>query len=167
MTASFGPGAAAGPEAPARRRRSTASGPRTGGRLVRLITVELTQVRLVVEDFAACFRFYRDVLGLKPQVDDENGPYGKLSPPDGSAAVALQQRDHLARDLPWWTAGTGERGLLVLKLADVDEMVRGIERRGGVVLDGPRTRWERLRVAYLRDPEGNVIELQQWLDTRS
>ncbi|MFE4603763.1 VOC family protein, partial [Kitasatospora indigofera] len=42
--------------------------------------MELTQVRLLVDDFGSCFRFYRDVLGLTPQQDDESGPYGKLSP---------------------------------------------------------------------------------------
>lgn len=134
--------------------------------IVRVGRMELVQVRLVVEDFGACFRFYRDVLGLKPQVDDENGPYGKLSPPDGSAAVALQQRAHLEQELPWWRPGDGDRALVVLKVPDVDEAVAGIERRGGVVVDGPRTQWERLRVAYLRDPAGNVVELQQWLVPR-
>ena len=29
--------------------------------------MELAQVRLLVGDFAACYRFYADVLGLKPQ----------------------------------------------------------------------------------------------------
>ncbi len=42
------------------------------------------------------FRFYRDVLGFKPQVDDERGPYGKLAPPSGNAAIALQSRAPLS-----------------------------------------------------------------------
>lgn len=129
--------------------------------------MELTQVRLIVDDFSSCFRFYRDVLGLKPQVDDENGPYGKLSPSEGSAAIALQQRHHLAQELPWWKPGTGDRALVVLRVDDMDEAVRGIRERGGEIADGPRTQWERLRVAYLRDPEGNVVELQQWLAPRT
>lgn len=53
--------------------------------------MELTQVRLIVSDFAGCFRFYRDVLGLKPQFDDDSGPYAKFSPDEGGAAIALQQ----------------------------------------------------------------------------
>jgi catechol 2,3-dioxygenase-like lactoylglutathione lyase family enzyme len=133
----------------------------------KVIAMELTQVRLIVGDFTACFRFYRDVLGLKPQVDDENGPYGKLSPPEGTAVVALQQRDHLAQELPWWRSGTGDRALVVLKVDDMDEAVRGIRERGGEIADGPRTQWERLRVAYLRDPEDNMVELQQWLAPRT
>jgi lactoylglutathione lyase len=32
--------------------------------------MELVQVRLIVSDFPRMFRFYRDVLGFTPQVDD-------------------------------------------------------------------------------------------------
>ena len=64
--------------------------------------MELVQVRLVVNDFGAVFRFDRDVLGFKPQVDDERGPYGKLSPPLGNAAIALQSRAHRKRRCRRW-----------------------------------------------------------------
>ena len=129
--------------------------------------MELVQVRLVVQDFGACFRFYRDVLGLEPQVDDEAGPYGKLSPPGGGAAIALQSREHLALDAPWLRGpAAGDGALVVLKVADLDAVVAGLRARGGELLAEPQTQWDRLRVAYLRDPEGNVIELQQWLAAR-
>jgi catechol-2,3-dioxygenase len=49
--------------------------------------MELTQVRLIVSDFPACFRFYRDVLGLKPQFDDE---VAHLRDPEGNL-VELQE----------------------------------------------------------------------------
>jgi hypothetical protein len=38
--------------------------------------------------------------------------------------------------------------------------------RGAVLIGGPAVMWERLRVAYLRDPEANLIEPQQWLASR-
>lgn len=130
--------------------------------------MELVQVRLLVEDFGACFRFYRDVLGLKPQVDDETGPYGKLSLPGGGAAVALQQRAHLAQDAPWLRgrAADGDRALLVLKVDELDAVVAELRSRGARFEAEPQTQWERLRVAYLRDPEGNLVEFQQWLAPR-
>jgi catechol 2,3-dioxygenase-like lactoylglutathione lyase family enzyme len=53
--------------------------------------MELTQIRLLVSDFPAVYRFYRDVLGLKPQFEAENGPYAKLSPDTGDAAIELQE----------------------------------------------------------------------------
>ncbi|QMU75511.1 VOC family protein [Streptacidiphilus sp. PB12-B1b] len=131
--------------------------------------MELVQVRLVVRDFGECFRFYRDVLGLTPQTDDEAGPYGKFTLPGGTAAVALQQRAHLARDAPWLrgrATGGGDAALLVLKVDDLDAITAELRSRGAPLEAGPEDRWERLRVAYLRDPEGNLIELQQWTAPR-
>ena len=123
-------------------------------------------MRLVVRDFGVMFRFYRDVLGLKSQVDDERGPYGKLSPPSGSAAIALQSRQHLQETLPALAAdaaGITDRALIALKVDDVDATLAVLRARGAQPLSEPVVQWGRLKVAYLRDPEQNLIELQQWL----
>jgi lactoylglutathione lyase len=37
---------------------------------------------------------------------------------------------------------------------------------GAALLGEPSVMWERIRVAYLRDPDGNLVELQQWLAPR-
>ena len=128
--------------------------------------MELTQVRLIVSDFAGCFRFYRDVLGLKPQFDDDSGPYAKFSPDEGAAAIALHDRTDLVRSVPALADVAGDRALVVLKVDDVDAYAAEIAARGAVLLGEPTEMWGRLRVAYLRDPEGNLIELQQWLVSR-
>ena len=123
--------------------------------------MDVTQVRLIVSDFPAVFRFYRDVLGLRPQFDDDSGPYGAFKPDNGSA-IALHDRADLARIVPDLKPGDGDRALLVLRVDDVDAYMAEIGGRGAgpitepVVLDG------RIRAAYLRDPEGNLLELQQW-----
>jgi catechol 2,3-dioxygenase-like lactoylglutathione lyase family enzyme len=129
--------------------------------------MELSQVRLIVSDFAGCFRFYRDVLGLKPQFDDDRGPYAKFSPDEGSAGIALHDRADLERSLPGLAAAAGDRALVVLHVDDVDRYAAEITARGATLLSEPTVMWERIRVAYLRDPEGNLIELQQWLAPRN
>lgn len=125
--------------------------------------MQLAQVRLITDDFGAMFRFYRDVLGLSPQVDDDRGPYGKLSLPGGDAAIALQSREHLRQSLPELAPGAPDRVLLALKVADIEASVGALNARGAVFLAPPSLQWGVLKVAYLRDPEGNLIELQQWL----
>jgi catechol-2,3-dioxygenase len=50
--------------------------------------VELTQIRLLVSDFTAGFRFYRDVLGLSPEPADERDR--TLVVPEGNL-IELQQ----------------------------------------------------------------------------
>lgn len=128
--------------------------------------MELTQVRLIVSDFAACFRFYRDVLGLKPQFDDDSGPYAKFSPDEGSAGIALHDRADLERSLPGLAAAGGDRALVVLRVDDLDAYATEITGRGAVLAGEPTVMGERLRVVHLRDPEGNLVELQQWLAVR-
>ncbi|GAB3912213.1 VOC family protein [Kibdelosporangium lantanae] len=126
--------------------------------------MDLTQVRLIVTDFAAVYRFYRDVIGLKPQFETENGPYVAFKPDLGSA-LALHSRADLAASVDL-KPGSGDTCLVALRVDDLDAYIAEVTGRGAdctppVVVD------ERIKVSYVRDPEGHLIELQQWLVTRS
>ncbi|MER6334803.1 VOC family protein [Streptomyces sp. NPDC001034] len=126
--------------------------------------MELAQVRLLVTDFAACYRFYADVLGLKPQSGATEGPYEKFSPHTGSAGIALQDRAMMAELLPELaTPVNGHRSLVVLRVDDLDAYCAAITSRGATLLRPPAPLTERMRVAHLKDPEGNLVELQEWL----
>ncbi|WP_329409739.1 VOC family protein [Streptomyces sp. NBC_00704] len=126
--------------------------------------MELAQVRLLVTDFAACYRFYADVLGLKPQSGAVDGPYEKFSPVTGSAGIALQDRAMMAAVLgEAGDTASGHRSLVVLRVDDLDAYCARITGRGVVLLRGPAPMTDRMRVAHLKDPEGNLVELQEWL----
>ncbi|WP_053661583.1 VOC family protein [Streptomyces sp. MMG1121] len=126
--------------------------------------MELAQVRLLVTDFAACYRFYADVLGLKSQSGATEGPYEKFSPHTGSAGIALQDRAMMAEILDeLGEAANGHRSLVVLRVDDLDAYCAKITSRGATLLHGPSPMTDRMRVAYLKDPEGNLVELQEWL----
>jgi lactoylglutathione lyase len=126
--------------------------------------VELAQVRLLVSDFAACYRFYCEILGLKPQSGATEGPYEKFSPATGSAGIALQDRSMMAEVLDeLGDTATGHRSLVVLRVDDLDAYCDQITSRGATLLHGPSPMTERMRVAHLKDPEGNLVELQEWL----
>lgn len=130
--------------------------------------MELAQVRLLVGDFAACYRFYADVLGLKPQSGAVHGPYEKFSPAVGSAGIALQDRALMAEVLGELAdAPDGHRSLVVLRVDDLDATCAQITSRGATLLHGPAPMTDRMRVAHLKDPEGNLVELQEWLLLRS
>jgi lactoylglutathione lyase len=126
--------------------------------------VELAQVRLLVSDFAACYCFYCEILGLKPQSGATEGPYEKFSPATGSAGIALQDRSMMAEVLDeLGDTATGHRSLVVLRVDDLDAYCDQITSRGATLLHGPSPMTERMRVAHLKDPEGNLVELQEWL----
>lgn len=125
-------------------------------------------MRLLVADFPACYRFYGEVLGLKPQSGAQDGPYEKFSPAVGSAGIALQDRAMMAGLLGELAdAATGHRSLVVLRVDDLDAYCADIVGRGAVLAHGPAPVTERMRVAYLKDPEGNLVELQEWLLLRT
>lgn len=126
--------------------------------------MELAQVRLLVSDFSGCYHFYAEVLGLKPQSGAVNGPYEKFSPVTGSAGIALQDRGMMAEVLGELTRTVaGHRSLVVLRVDDLDRYCAEITGRGAVLVHGPAPMTDRMRVAHLKDPEGNLVELQEWL----
>jgi lactoylglutathione lyase len=117
--------------------------------------VKLSQVRMLVDDVAACFRFYRDVLGLERSFGEEGEDYASFRAGDGTVALYRRsgQGDVVGLRLP------GDSALLVLEVDDVDAEARRLSEH---VIEGPVSQpaWGG-RVAYLRDPEGNLIELFQ------
>ncbi|AJE85702.1 MULTISPECIES: VOC family protein [Streptomyces] len=126
--------------------------------------MELAQVRLLVTDFPACYRFYAEVLGLKPQSGAPQGPYEKFSPATGSAGIALQDRTAMAEIIgELGESVNGHRSLVVLRVDDLDDYCEQITARGAAVFQGPAPLTDRMRVAHLKDPEGNLVELQEWL----
>ncbi len=124
--------------------------------------MDLSQVRLITDDFPAMYRFYKDVIGLKPQFETETGPYVAFKPDLGSA-LSLHSRTELSAVIPDLRPHGGDNALISLRVDDLDTYIAAlpVPTTSPVILD------ERIKVAYLRDPEGNLLELQQWLVTRS
>jgi lactoylglutathione lyase len=119
--------------------------------------VKLSQVRLLVEDFAPAFRFYRDELGLSPSSGDESSGYASFATPGGTIAIferGGQAEAVLLRE-------PGDSALTVLEVDDVDAVSEQLRAH---VVHSPEDKPEwGGRVAYLRDPSGNLLELFQTL----
>lgn len=135
----------------------------------------LPHTRLLVDHFAACFRFYRDVLRLTPKWGDEDSEYASFHSEDGQVVLAIFQRQPMTDVL-----GTGslpvnppaqDQFMLIFGVDDVDAEVRRIREQGGEIDKEPANfpDWG-YRGAYLRDPEGNLVELvssipeEQWTE---
>ncbi|NUT41861.1 MAG: glyoxalase/bleomycin resistance/extradiol dioxygenase family protein [Thermoactinospora sp.] len=122
--------------------------------------------RLLVRDFPASVAFYRAALGLEPVKVLEEAAYANWDI-DGQAGLTLFGRQHVAdvvgtADLP--PAGQ-DTVMLVMRVDDVDGEARRFAGLGATVVAPPRDRPEwgpGLRTAHLRDPEGNLIELQSY-----
>ena len=131
--------------------------------------VHLTQIRLIVSDFPAVAAYYRDVIGLTPQFEQVSPPYAAFKPELGSA-LCLHERADLACVLGEGVLAApskGDAALVALRVEDLDEYLTQARARGARVIAGPVEFGGRTRNAYLRDPEDNLIEIQQWLEVRA
>ena len=130
--------------------------------------------RLLVARFAECFRFYEAVLpklvGAHLVGGTEAGPYANWDR-GGEGALILFDRGAMAAaigtaDLPANAAGPAQdAAMLVCRVDAVDEALALCLEHGGTLVAGAtdRPQWgPTLRTAHLRDPDGNLIELQSY-----
>ena len=115
---------------------------------------------LIVDDLDRATRFYTEVLGLK--LGHRSGDYAQLD--TGATRLALYARSAMATTLgmsleaPRPDAPGFEIGF---KVADVDAAVNELIARGVSPVVPPTDRFWGQRTAYVRDPDGHLIELAQ------
>ncbi|MDA1329859.1 MAG: VOC family protein [Chloroflexi bacterium] len=124
--------------------------------------MELNQVRLLVDHFDECKAFYRDLLGLEMTVDTEENVYAQFIAE--GVALGLYRRDLMA-NVVGRNKASDERGgkdtaLLVFAVEDVDAAFTALTAKGADFVSEPHDQeaWF-MRVAHLRDPDGNLIEI--------
>ena len=117
--------------------------------------MKLSQVRLLVDDFAGCHRFLEEVLGLECTYGGADDGYASFSGDSGT--VAVFQRTEQQE-----TVGLRPRGDAALVVFEVEDVDAEAERLGDLIVGGPvsKAEWGG-RVAYVRDPDGNLFELFQ------
>lgn len=124
--------------------------------------MKLNSVRLLVDDFEACLAFYRDVLGLEVTLDTGGGVYAQLI--GEGVSLGLYSRELMAGVLGTAKQSIERAGkdssLLVFQVEDVDATVADLTDKGLKMTTEPHDQeaWF-MRVAHLRDPDGNLIEI--------
>ncbi|WP_333769997.1 VOC family protein [Streptomyces sp. IBSBF 2435] len=123
--------------------------------------------RLLAGDFTAAFRFYDAVLpeliGAELARGTADGPYASWDV-GAEGALALIERGAMAA-LTGSAAAGGDRGMLVSRVADVAAGYELCLQHGGQPVAGPAARPEwgpTMRTAHVRDPDGNLWELQSY-----
>ncbi len=128
--------------------------------------------RLLVSDFETAARFWtgalRELVGIEPVKVIPEAGYANWDL-DGQAALVLFARSAIAQvtgtgALPERAAGQ-DTGMLVMRVTDVDDAARVLAAHGATLVAEPQDRpqWgPGLRTAHLRDPDGNLVELQSY-----
>lgn len=126
----------------------------------------LTQVRLLVTEYEACFFFYRDTLGFSVGYGSEKEDYASFQ--TQHAVVALYKRPLMAEvvgtaNLPV-TVASQDRVVLHFQVDNVDQTVAELRAKGVIIVQEPTDRptWGS-RTAHFRDPDGTLIEISQGL----
>lgn len=122
--------------------------------------------RLLVADFPACFRFYRDVIGLTPHLGSEADTYAEFE--TGATRIAIFDRAEMSEavgtsDLPVQTAAQ-DAVCIVFGVDDVDAVQGRLETAGVPIVAGvtDRPTWQ-VRTLHVRDPEGRLVEINSRL----
>jgi catechol 2,3-dioxygenase-like lactoylglutathione lyase family enzyme len=113
---------------------------------------------LYTGDLAEISRFYEEILGLPLKLDQGNCRIYQVSR-DGY--VGFCQQEELAEDA---RARRTRRIILTLVTPEVDEWHRYLVERG-VVFEKPPAINPKYQIyhCFLRDPDGNLIEIQRFL----
>lgn len=127
-----------------------------------MLTYEFT--RLLVSNFRACFVFYRDVLGLKPGFGDEHGSYADFVL--GPVNISLFDKAEMAATLGMGALparpASQDHVCLVFAVPNVDATWAQVSAHGATLVAPPTDHpdWG-IRTAHFRDPDGNLIEVNQ------
>ena len=117
-------------------------------------------VILIVDDLDRTLGFYTQVLGLR--LGHRSGEYAQLD--TGTTRLGFYTRTAMTQALgfsltkPAADAAGFELGF---KVADVDAAYTELIEKGAAAATPPTTRPWGQRTAYLRDPDGHLIELAQ------
>ena len=126
--------------------------------------MKMSHTRLLVTNYQACFRFYRDIMEFSLLWGDENGTYADFDV-DGHK-LALFNREPMAEAIgtepPKPKSGQQDYVCLVFLVEDVDRTYESIRQKGVMPINKPHDRkdWG-IRCFHFRDPDGNLIEINR------
>ena len=124
--------------------------------------LKYTHTRLLVRDFPAAFRFYRDTLGFPTTFGEEDENYADFDA--GGMTLALFPRPLMAEAVGTMDSpahGGGQDAVaLIFAVEDVDQAYQDLGAQGVAFLTPPQDRplWG-IRTAHFRDPDGNLLEI--------
>jgi predicted enzyme related to lactoylglutathione lyase len=123
--------------------------------------MKLNDFRLLVNDFAASFHFWHEIVGLSTIFRDENNIYAELEA--GNVRLELLDASYFAASVGSAQPAPvqeGHRGVIVFEVDDLEEAYAHLIKRGAPSLAPPQDHPAGFaRIALLTAPDGYVLEL--------
>ncbi|PKM93751.1 MAG: glyoxalase [Firmicutes bacterium HGW-Firmicutes-1] len=130
--------------------------------------MELNCIRLLVNDFDGCFKFYKENLKLTSTWGEIGGDYASFDI-GLSSGLSLFKSDLMASAIgdtdKEYPVGYRDKIAIIIKVDDVDRIYNELKSNGVHFVNEPSdmTGWG-MRAVHLRDPENNLLELFSELD---
>jgi catechol 2,3-dioxygenase-like lactoylglutathione lyase family enzyme len=123
--------------------------------------------RLNVENFQACKAFYKDALGLSVKFEDETNEYIELDA--GATCITLLNRQKFNHSIFSRKALIYElqsaKVMISFKVKNLAQTMTRLRPHNIEIVSQPTAYPDRgFMAACIRDPDGNLIELEQMVD---
>lgn len=123
--------------------------------------MEISGIRLLIRDFSAAVHFWKDLMQLSLQFQDETMGYAYFD--TGKMGLELFTQDGFASALGEVTPvpePQGRQVVINVRVENVDETYDQLIKQGATMVSTPKDRpaWQ-ARTAHVADPDGHVIEL--------
>ncbi len=127
-----------------------------------MLGIKRHHIRLLVDNFNDCFKFYRDILDLPIRYGTEDADYAEFK--TDAIHIALYKKS-LMRAATGTVANPANELMddpvaIVLRVDDVDQTFEFLKSKGVEfdTIPADRDDWD-CRTAHFRDPDGNLMEL--------
>jgi catechol 2,3-dioxygenase-like lactoylglutathione lyase family enzyme len=135
------------------------------------MNLKYTYTRLNVENYKTCKHFYEEILGLKVIYANDINEYAELD--TGETIITLLNRARLSEFVGSTETVTYDRQeakvALTFRVDNLDDAIAQLKAKNIELVNSP---WQRMEdglmqggsiTACFRDPDGNLIELEQLL----
>ncbi len=125
--------------------------------------MKFSNVRLLVQDYKKCFKFYTEKLGFEPAWGDEDGCYASFKVAEGIEGFAIFVSDYMAPSVgnsnKIQPTDCREKMMVSFEVENVDDTYQAFLKKDISFINEPTDMpdWG-MRVVHLRDPEENLIE---------
>ncbi|THE10736.1 VOC family protein [Bacillus timonensis] len=125
--------------------------------------MNLTHIRLLVDNYKECFIFYRDILGFEVSWGDENSTYADFTG-IGGVKLGLFERQQMVAAIGSEYVPLVEnqdKTTLIFKVKSVEDTYEKMkDKLEFITKPHEQVNWM-LKVAHFRDPTGNLIEIYE------
>ncbi|MEH7236723.1 VOC family protein [Bacillus sp. JJ1562] len=125
--------------------------------------MDLSHIRLLVDNYNECFLFYRDILGFEVSWGDGNSRYADFTG-IGGVKLGLFERKQMVAAIGTEYAplvDNQDKATLIFKVESVEGTYEKMkDKLDFITKPHEQVDWM-LKVAHFRDPAGNLIEIYE------